>query len=60
MATPTDAALAQTNVVRVDGKRQVYIPVFRQLGASTLEVVDTLRATLPEMQHRLGEKNVEL
>ena len=41
VATPKDASYIQTNVVRVNGKRQVYIPVFRQLGASTLQVVDT-------------------
>ena len=60
VATPTDASFIQTNVVRVDGKRQVYIPVYRQIGASTLDVVDTLRATLPDMQARLGEKDIEL
>ncbi|HWE37521.1 MAG TPA: efflux RND transporter permease subunit, partial [Isosphaeraceae bacterium] len=31
-----DTAFIQTNIVRVDGRKQVYIPVFRQLGASTL------------------------
>ena len=36
VATPKDANYIQTNVVRVDGKREVYIPVYRQLGASTL------------------------
>ena len=40
VATPKDANFIQTNVVRVDGKREVYIPVFRQLGASTLGVVE--------------------
>ena len=43
VATPKDANYIQTNVVRVNGKREVYIPVFRQLGASTLRVVNTLR-----------------
>ena len=43
VGTPRDANYIQTNVVRVNGRRQVYIPVFRQLGASTLQVVDTLR-----------------
>ena len=32
VATPKDANFIQTNVVRVNGKRQVYVPVFRQLG----------------------------
>ena len=32
VAKPKDAASIQTNVVRVDGRRQVYIPVYRQSG----------------------------
>ena len=48
VATPTDASYIQTNVVRVNGKREVYIPVFRQLGASTLSVVSTLGGKLKE------------
>ncbi len=32
VATPKDANFIQTNVVRVNGKRQVYVPVFRQFG----------------------------
>ena len=36
VATPKDAAFIQTNVVRINGRSEVYIPVFRQLGASTL------------------------
>ena len=43
VATPKDASFIQTNVVRVNGRRQVYIPVFRQLGSSTLDVVNTLK-----------------
>ncbi len=40
VATPKDANFIQTNVVRVNGRREVYIPVYRQLGSSTLSVVD--------------------
>ncbi len=32
VAKPTDSAFIQTNIVRVDGRRQVYIPVYRQQG----------------------------
>ena len=46
VGTPKDANYIQTNVVRVNGRRQVYIPVFRQLGASTLQVVDTLKGAI--------------
>ena len=34
----------------VYGGKQVYVPVFRQLGASTLQVVDTLRGALETMK----------
>ena len=29
VATPKDSAFIQTNVVRVDGRRQVYNPIYR-------------------------------
>ena len=60
MATPKDANFIQTNVVRVNGKRQVYIPVFRQLGASTLTVVDTLKGALETMEARLTRPGIDL
>jgi multidrug efflux pump subunit AcrB len=47
-------------VVRVNGKRQVYVPVFRQLGASTLQVVDTLRGALETMKARLTRSGIDL
>src|SRR5205823_5171187 len=37
VAEPKDSSLIQSNVVRVDGRRQVYIPIYRQQGSSTLE-----------------------
>ena len=60
VATPKDASFIQTNVVRVNGKRQVYVPVFRQLGASTLQVVDTLRGALETMKNRLTRGGIDL
>jgi multidrug efflux pump subunit AcrB len=49
-----DTAQIQSNIVRIDGRRQVYIPIYRQPGANTLGVVgelgkalDGLRASLP-------------
>ena len=35
--------IIQTNVVTIDGSEQVYVPVFRQQGANSLGVVDTVR-----------------
>src|SRR5258708_11322001 len=60
VATPKDANYIQTNVVRVNGRRQVYIPVFRQLGASTLPVVDTLKASIERMTARLTREGIDL
>jgi multidrug efflux pump subunit AcrB len=61
VATPKDANYIQTNVVRVDGKREVYIPVYRQLGASTLKVVEMLRASLKDFEERvIGATGIKL
>ena len=62
VGTPKDTSFIQTNVVRVNGRRQVYIPVFRQLGSSTLSVVDNLKAEAPGMTDRLtrGEINLKV
>lgn len=60
VAKPRDANLIQTNIVRVDGRRQVYIPVYRQQGSSTLGVVNNLRDELPEMKDRLTTPDVDL
>jgi multidrug efflux pump subunit AcrB len=60
VAQPKDAAFIQTNIVRVNGKRQVYIPVFRQLGASTLRVVETLKGLIGDMQARLTRPGINL
>jgi multidrug efflux pump subunit AcrB len=60
VATPKDASYIQTNVVRVNGKRKVYIPVYRQLGASTLGVVQNLRDSLREMEGKLTRSGISL
>ena len=60
VAIPKDANSVQTNIVRVDGRRQVYIPVYRQQGASTLGVVGNLRDNLPDMKDRLTTPDVDL
>jgi multidrug efflux pump subunit AcrB len=60
VAVPKDASVIQTDVVRVDGRRQVYIPVYRQSGYSTLSVVDTLKQNLFDMKERLTTPDVDL
>jgi len=60
VATPTDASFIQTNVVRVNGRREVYIPVFRQQGSSTLSVVNDLKKAVPEMKNKLTHNDIDL
>jgi multidrug efflux pump subunit AcrB len=60
VGTPKDANYIQTNVVRVNGRRQVYVPVFRQLGESTLTVVDNLKKSLDSMTARMTRTGIDL
>jgi multidrug efflux pump subunit AcrB len=50
-----DSSQIQSNVVRIDGKRQVYIPIYRQPGANTIEIVDSIRQNLQQILARLRE-----
>jgi multidrug efflux pump subunit AcrB len=47
VAAVTDTHQPQTNVVRVDGKPATYLMVIRHAAASTLAVVDAVKARLP-------------
>lgn len=60
VATPRDTHLIQMAAVRVNGRREVFIPVYRQPGASTLRVVDHLRDALPDIQAHLSKPDVRL
>ena len=60
VATPKDANFIQTNVVRINGKREVYIPVFKQHGASTLKVVDDIKEAIPSWSPRLTSPGINL
>src|SRR6478736_3805824 len=48
-----DASKIQTNVVMIDGKRQVYVPVYRQPGANSIQVVDEVKAAMRNLESRL-------
>jgi multidrug efflux pump subunit AcrB len=50
-----DAHSIQTAMVRINGRRQVYVPIYRQQGASSLAVVNGLRQHLDTMQQNLPE-----
>ncbi|MEW6307189.1 MAG: efflux RND transporter permease subunit, partial [Verrucomicrobiota bacterium] len=53
VASVEDSAQIQQNVVRVDGKRQVYIPIYRQPGANTIAVVDGIKSFIKPILERV-------
>lgn len=55
VGTVEDANRIQTGTVRINGRRQVYVPVYRQQGASTLSVVDGVKQAVPTMLERVPE-----
>ena len=50
-----DTSRIQGNVVRINGRRQVYIPVYRQPGANTIAIVDEIKAQLLNIHARLKD-----
>ncbi|MFQ5876323.1 MAG: efflux RND transporter permease subunit [Acidobacteriota bacterium] len=55
VANVRDSSQIQTNVVRINGRRQVYIPIYRQPGANTIEIVNSIRRNLERILQRLRE-----
>ena len=54
-----DSGQIQSNIVRINGARQVYIPIYRQPGANTIEIVDSINARLTRILARLKEMNAD-
>jgi multidrug efflux pump subunit AcrB len=50
-----DAYAIQTSRVRIDGRPQVYVPVYRQGGASSLDVAEGVKERIDYIQSRLPE-----
>ncbi|MBW2159835.1 MAG: efflux RND transporter permease subunit, partial [Deltaproteobacteria bacterium] len=55
VASVQDSAQIQSNIVRINGRRQVYIPIYRQPGANTIEIVDAIQGQLRQIRERLRE-----
>lgn len=55
VATAEDDAVIQKSRVRVNGRQQVFVPIYRQQGASSLAVADGVKAAIPEMESELPE-----
>ncbi|VTS04973.1 efflux RND transporter permease subunit [Tuwongella immobilis] len=50
-----DDAVIQRSRVRVNGRQQVFIPIYRQAGASSLAVADGVRESISEIESELPE-----
>lgn len=50
VAEVKDGSAEQSEIVRVNGTRGVYLRVVKQPGANTIAVVDAVRAALPELR----------
>lgn len=55
VATVADASDVTVDYALINGKRSVYIPVVKTADASTLNVVQSLKAKLPEMKSLLPD-----
>lgn len=44
-----DSTMIQSNVVRINGNRSVYLPILKQAGANTLQVIDGVKEALPKL-----------
>lgn len=54
-----NASQIQSNIVRINGSRQVYIPIYRQPGANTIEIVDRINTQLATILTRLKNERSE-
>ncbi len=52
VAEIVDGTRWRTNIVRVNGRRAVYMPLLRQAGASAVTVVDNVRKSLDDIRKR--------
>ena len=55
IASVEDAADVTTGYAIINGKRSVYLPVIKKADASTLRVVENLKASIPKLKAALPE-----
>jgi multidrug efflux pump subunit AcrB len=60
VGTAADSTQVQVNVVRVNGRRSVYVPILKQAGANTLKVIDGIREALPKLKGIPADLEVKL
>jgi len=54
-----DSNRIQTALVRINGRPQVYVPIYRQQGASSLAVVNSVKGSLDAL-HAIAPESVDL
>lgn len=54
-----DSSRIQTALVRINGKPQVYVPIYRQSGASSLAVVNQVKESVPALT-KISPEGVQL
>ena len=55
-----DSKKIQTNYVLIDGKPQVYVPVYRQPGSNTIQIVDDVKKAVDKMNHENKDINLKV
>lgn len=50
IAKVSDSFAQQTNIVRINGQRASFLPILKNSSASTIAVVDAVKAMLPDIQ----------
>ena len=55
-----DAGAIQTNVVLINGKEQVYVPVYRQPGGNSIQVVNNVKEAIKKLEARLDGITLDL
>jgi multidrug efflux pump subunit AcrB len=50
-----DSSAIQTSRVRINGKRQVFVPIYRQGGSSSLAVAEGVKKEIASIEERLPE-----
>ncbi|HET8580057.1 MAG TPA: efflux RND transporter permease subunit, partial [Nitrospiraceae bacterium] len=49
VARAADSTIIQGNIVRINGHRAVYLPIMKQAGANTIQVIDGIKENLPKL-----------
>ncbi len=55
VADVQDTAEIQSNIVRIDGARQAYIPIYRQPGSNTIQIVEGVKEKLGPIKERIED-----